>query len=412
METETLKREKINAFPKLRFREFEENWYKTKLGEFLTFKNGLNSDKEKYGSGIKFINVLDIINNDFLTYTRIRGWVEVTDKEIEKNSVSYGDILFQRSSETREEVGQSNVYLDPDKTAIFGGFVIRGRGYKDYNPLFLHFLLKTDSARNEITSKSGGSTRYNVGQETLSNVVITITSIPEQQKIASFLSAVDKKLQQLTRKKELLETYKKGVMQQLFSKEIRFKDEDGKDFPEWREKKLKDICSFFSGGTPKSTNKEFYSGTIPFIGSGNINDYSVVNFITEEAFDSSSAKLVEVGDILYALYGANSGEIAISRMAGAINQAILCIRTNLNTGYLYYLLNFNQEKIVAKYLQGGQGNLSANIIKNLKYKFPSEQEQQKIADFLSVIDKKIEAISQQIEKTQSFKKGLLQQMFV
>ncbi len=161
METETLKKGKIVAVPKLRFREFEENWYKTKLGDFLTFKNGLNSDKEKYGSGIKFINVLDIINNDFITYNRIRGSVEVTDKEIEKNSVSYGDILFQRSSETREEVGQSNVYLDPDKTAVFGGFVIRGKRIRDYNPLFLHFLLKTDSARNEITSKSGGSTRYN-----------------------------------------------------------------------------------------------------------------------------------------------------------------------------------------------------------------------------------------------------------
>jgi type I restriction enzyme S subunit len=412
METEILEQKEIKRVPNLRFEEFEAKWFNTKLGEFLTFKNGLNSEKEKYGSGIKFINVLDIINNDFITYERIIGSVEVTQKELEKNNVSFGDILFQRSSETREDVGQSNVYLDKHKSAVFGGFVIRGKGLKDYNPLFINYLLKTGSARNEITSKSGGSTRYNVGQETLANVVITTTSLSEQQKIASFLSAVDKKIQQLTRKKELLDTYKKGVMQQLFSQEIRFKTAGGKDFPEWERKKLKDICTFFSGGTPVSTNKAYYSGSIPFIGSGNIYDSKVYNFITKEALKSSSSKMINRGDLLYALYGANSGECAISKMNGAINQAILCIRSKYNIQYFYFLLSFNKGKIIGKYLQGGQGNLSTDIIKKLKFQFPALQEQQKISEFLSAVDRKIETVQQQITKTQSFKKGLLQQMFV
>jgi type I restriction enzyme S subunit len=156
------------GMPQLRFSGFEGEWKTVILGDLLTFKNGLNSDKEKYGKGVKFINVLDILNNDFITYDKIIGSVEITEKEFEKNEVSYGDILFQRSSETRTEVGQANVYLDRDKSSVFGGFVIRGKAKYEYDPLFMNYLLSTPIARKEITDKSGGSTRYNVGQDTLS----------------------------------------------------------------------------------------------------------------------------------------------------------------------------------------------------------------------------------------------------
>lgn len=394
MEPETVKKNEIKAAPELRFREFEGIWQKIKLGEFLTFKNGLNSDKEKYGRGIKFINVLDIINNDFITYDRIIGSVEVTEKELEKNSVTYGDVLFQRSSETREEVGQSNVYLDRQKTAVFGGFVIRGKRIKKYNPLFIHNLLKTEAARKEITSKSGGSTRYNVGQETLSNVEITTTSLPEQQKIASFLSAVDKKIQQLIRKKELLETSKKGMMQQLFSQEIRFRNEEGNDYPEWEKKRIGQILKIGSGRDYKHLNK----GEIPVFGTGGIMTY--------------------VNDYLY-----DGESVGIGRK-GTINKPVFLTGKIWTVDTLFYTHSFNQvvPKFVFSLFQqinwikhneaSGVPSLSKNTIENLKVLVPSIPEQQKIADFLSAIDKKIEAVSQQIEKTKSFKKGLLQQMFV
>src|SRR5690606_4511919 len=222
--------------PKFRFPEFEEKWNSIKLGDLMTFKNGVNASKENYGFGYKFINVLDIINNNIITNDIIIGEVSITEKEFEKNIVQYGDILFQRSSETREEVGQSNVYLD-ETPATFGGFVIRGKSISEYNSLYLHYLLKTSKARLEITTKSGGSTRFNVGQETLSNVVIKISSsLPEQQKIADYLSTIDTKINLLEEKKAQLALYKKAMMQKLFSQEIRFKDEKGNDFPKWEEK--------------------------------------------------------------------------------------------------------------------------------------------------------------------------------
>jgi len=181
----------------LRFRQDNgkeyPKWEKRKLGELLEFKNGINASKEQYGSGYKFINVLDILNNNFITNDKIIGKVDISETVFTKYSVKYGDVLFQRSSETREEVGIANVYLDKDKSATFGGFVIRGRKIGEYEPTFFNSLLKTDLAREQITSKSGGSTRYNVGQDVLSSVILNFPSLPEQTKIANFLSSIDDK---------------------------------------------------------------------------------------------------------------------------------------------------------------------------------------------------------------------------
>ncbi|WKK79332.2 restriction endonuclease subunit S [Marivirga arenosa] len=190
--------------------------------------------------------------------------------------------------------------------------------------------------------------------------------------------------------------------------ELRFKEFNER----WVKKRLNESCTFFSGGTPTSSNKNYYDGNIPFIGSGNIHHKEVESFITKEALQHSSAKLVEKGDLLYALYGANSGDVAISEIKGAINQAILCIRTEeLNIYFVALLLSYNENKIVARYLQGGQGNLSAKIVKNLKFYFPSFPEQQKIADFLSAVDQKIQQLQRKKELLEQYKKGMMQNLF-
>ena len=171
--------------------------------------------------------------------------------------------------------------------------------------------------------------------------------------------------------------------------------------------KLKDSCSFFSGGTPSSSNKDYYTGNIPFIRSGEIHKNDTELRINEIALSNSSAKMVSKGDLLLALYGATSGEIDISQINGAINQAILCIRPNdkINKYYLKYKLEKEKDNILKTYLQGGQGNLSAEIIKNLSYKFPSINEQTKVSNFLSLLDKKIELQTKKIEDLKLFKKG-------
>ena len=177
--------------------------------------------------------------------------------------------------------------------------------------------------------------------------------------------------------------------------------------------KFKDICTFFSGGTPTSSNKDYYNGNIPFIRSGEIYSDNTELFINQDAINNSSAKLVNKGDLLLALYGATSGNVAISKIDGAINQAILCIKPQYGYSKIFirYLLENKKETILKTFLQGGQGNLSAEIIKNLNYSFPQIEEQEKIGNMLSLLDKKIELQTRKIEDLKLFKMSTLDKYF-
>lgn len=252
----------------------------------------------------------------------------------------------------------------------------------------------------------------NLGINDFFNRELLVPSAKEQTKIANFLTTLDVRISQQEKQCQLLEQYKKGMMQQLFGQELRFKDDNGEEFPEWESKKLEELGSFFSGGTPLTTEKNFFNGDIPFIKSGEISSSTTEQNITLEGLEHSSAKLVEKGDILYALYGATSGEVAILKISGAINQAVLCIRTSLNNYFLYSYLLYSKSRIIRTYLQGGQGNLSAQIIKQLAISVPDIKEQTKIAHFLSILDDKITLAKQQLEQLNTYKKGLLQQLFI
>ena len=144
-------------------------------------------------------------------------------------------------------------------------------------------------------------------------------------------------------------------MQKLFSQELRFKDKNGDDYPNWNTSQLGEITKTFSGGTPKSNNSSYYNGDIPFIRSGEISKRITELKITETALNNSSAKLVEKGDLLYALYGATSGEVAISKINGAINQAVLCIKSEESINFLLNFLRLQKQHILKTYIQGGQG---------------------------------------------------------
>lgn len=180
---------------------------------------------------------------------------------------------------------------------------------------------------------------------------------------------------------------------------------------DWDVKKFKEEASFYSGGTPLTSVKEYYSGEIPFIKSGEIYYDKTDQFITAEGLKNSSARMVDQGDILYALYGANSGEVAIAKINGAINQAVLCIKPkeNLDIFFIYSFLLAKKETIIKSYLQGGQGNLSAEIIKTLQIPIPPLPEQQKIAAILSTWDVAIDNCKNIIEKISYRNKGLEQQ---
>ncbi len=167
----------------------------------------------------------------------------------------------------------------------------------------------------------------------------------------------------------------------------------------------------YSGGTPKTSNKNYYGGNIPFIKSGEINNTTTSQCLTEIGIKESSAKKVNKGDLLFALYGATSGEVAISKIDGAINQAVLKIDNNMNKVFQYNYFIKRKSQIIRKYIQGGQGNLSAKIIKNLEFYYPTLNEQEKIANFLSVVDKKIELMERKHKLIKKYKNGLMHEIF-
>ena len=178
---------------------------------------------------------------------------------------------------------------------------------------------------------------------------------------------------------------------------------------EWGKYKLSDVCSFFSGGTPSSSKKEYYDGSIPFIRSGELHMNKTELFITEEGLNNSAAKMVEIGDLLLALYGATSGDIAIGQIKGAINQAILCIRTTQNKKFIESVWKKHVEKLLQTYLQGGQGNLSADIVKNISFYFANSSEQMKLAKFISLLDERIATQNKIIEKYESLIQAIIYQ---
>ena len=174
-----------------------------------------------------------------------------------------------------------------------------------------------------------------------------------------------------------------------------------------------DISDSYSGGTPTAGKTEYYGGDIPFIRSAEVNSDSTELFLTEEGLKNSSAKMVNKGDIIYALYGATSGEVGLARLNGAINQAILDIKphANYDAQFIMQWLRKSKENIIATYLQGGQGNLSGTIVTSLLIDCPTYVEQKKIGDFFADLDTIITLHQRKYDKIVQVKKSMLEKMF-
>ena len=243
----------------------------------------------------------------------------------------------------------------------------------------------------------------------LKKIQIPLPPLAEQEKIAEILSAWDTQVQNFETLITEKQALKKGLCQTLLTAKTRLKgfSED------WEVVRLGDVADFFSGGTPKTTERKYYGGEIPFIKSAEIYNSTTQEYLTQLGFKESSAKWVKKGDLLYALYGANSGEVAISKIDGVINQAILCIKNQpevLNTYFLYSVFLEKKEWITTRFLQGGQGNLSGKIVQNLQISLPPLAEQEKIAEILSEVDNGITLLEQKLESLKSQKRGLMQNL--
>ena len=417
--------------PKLRFPEFKDDgeWIIEPLNDVYSFKitNSFSRDKLNYDNGsvknihygdihTKFSTHFDILKED-VPFINPETSINRVDKD---NYCIEGDLVIADASEDIDDIGKSIEIINLNKEKLLAGlhtFLARPIDSKITIGFGGH-LFKSSGIVTQIKKEAQGAKVLGISKGRLANLDVYYPKNPkEQQKIADCLSSLDEVINAETEKRDLLQEHKKGLLQQLFPVEgetqPKFRFAEFKDDGDWVRNKVSSVCEKpFSGGTPTSTKKEYYGGEIPFIRSAEINREKTELFITQLGFENSAAKMVDIGDVLVAMYGANSGDVGISKIKGAINQAILCLRSKTNNVFLYHYLGHKKNWIIQKYIQGGQGNLSGDIIKSVELFFPpNPKEQQKIADCLSTVDALIAAQEQRIEKLQAHKKGLMQQLF-
>jgi type I restriction enzyme S subunit len=374
---------KVLNVPPLRFPEFTKEWEEHALAEYLDFKNGLNPDVKRIGRGLPFISVMDILADGTINYDSIRGKVEATEREIENFSVEKGDILFQRSSETLEDVGRANVYMD-NRTAVYGGFVIRGRKIGDYNPLFFKYLLSTPLARKRTCRMGAGAQHFNIGQDGLSKISLCFPLMEEQNKIARLLSLIDERIATQNKIIEKLQSLIKGIAQNVARNNkpnIRLSE-----------------CLECSSSTLQESDV-CKNGTYPVYGANGIVGY-LDNYNTEKEAVYIIKDGSGVGTVSYV-----TGKCSAT---GTLNT--LQAKEGYSLQYLYYMLKvFNFEP----YKTGmAIPHIYFKDYGKAKIFCPSYTEQLKYARLLSAIDNKLSAEQSILTDLSLQKQYLLRQMFI
>ena len=367
---------KLNV-PNLRFPEFQGEWEEHYLSDYLDFKNGLNPKPDKFGKGIKFISVMDILNNAIITNDCIRASVDVSEEELQNFSVENGDMLFQRSSETLEDVGRANVYMD-DKPAVFGGFVIRGKKKAEYNPLFFRYLLASPFARKKIIPMGAGAQHFYIGQEGLSKVKLNFASLGEQNKIAKLMLAIDERISTQNKIIDKLQSLIKGIAYKLFQTARTTKP-------------LLEFAPNITSGTDKSG-----SGTIPLYGSTGI--IGTVKNASQKGNIVLVARVGTIGTVQY-----------VNEPCGVSDNALI-VEAGEMTKYIYHFLKtYNFARITSGTTQP---LITASSLKKAAIPTYDIESQTRIVLCLNGLEKKLDIAKQYLSEIAVMKQYLLRQMFI
>lgn len=394
--------------PNLRFPEFTGEWKLHATTDYFEFKNGLNPEAKRFGIGTKFISVMDILNNRYITYNKVIASVLPKDDDLKEFGVNYGDILFQRSSETLEDVGRANVYLD-DKTALFGGFVIRGKKIGNYNPLFFRYLLSSPNARKSIIVKGAGAQHFNISQDGLSKVLLNVPSIQEQEKISQFINYIDERIDTQSKIIQQLQSLIKGIVVEHYNKSHKSKA------------KIKDLGRAYS---VMNMSKEDLSETgnecIIYGELFTTYDCVATNIVsrTEKAIQSST---ISTGNDL--LFPASTTVDAQSLIAPtAISQPNIILGGDMfrivvdkkyNNEYLSYIFNYVYKNYLARYAQGSTIiHLHYNDIKNLDIELPDINTQKELVLLLQNMQDKILIEKKMLSMLETQKAYLLMNLFI
>jgi type I restriction enzyme, S subunit len=384
--------------PELRFPEFKGEWKIKKFGELTErISNPVKVELEKMYQQIgirshgKGIFHKEFVDGKTLGNKRV-FWV--------KQDVLIVNIVFAWeqavAKTTKNEIGMIASHRFPMYLPI--------KTQSDLNYLLYFFLTRRGKSLLELASPGGAGRNKTLGQKEFENLKFLIPEVAEQNKIALFLSAIENKLNALKQKKNLLEQYKKGVMQKLFSQELRFKDENGKAFPKWEKKKLSYIAEIKKG---EQLNKEELTevGSYPCINGGITPSGYTEKYNSFENTITISEGGNSCGYINYFTSKFWSG--------GHCYTLKVIDEKSTNNEFLFQLLKQNEVEIKRLRVGSGLPNIQKKDLMAFSLTLPTSiNEQIKISNFLSIIDEKINAVEMQIEKTEGYKKGLVQKLFI
>ena len=386
-------------FPRLRFKKFDSDWEKTTIGaKSETVTSGSRDWAQYYSdSGDKFIRMTNLVRNGInLDLSDLRFvQLPVGSNEGKRTSLEKGDILISITA----ELGKLGWIPEGLGTAYINQHTALVRMKNTLDSKFVAYALSTEKYNNKLNSLNDSGAKAGLNLGSIRSFELTIPSKPEQTQIACFLSAVDEKISQLTQKHALLSQYKQGMMQKLFSQQIRFKADDGSEFGEWEETELGKHCQIKTGKLDANAMRpngefRFYTCAKEFY------------LIDEYAFDTEA--------LLISGNGANVGYIHYYKgKFNAYQRTYVLDQWQQNIIFIqYFLEQFLKERIYGEKKEGNTPYIVLSTLSEMPLLLPCLAEQTKIANFLSAIDQKIEVVAQQIEQAKLWKKGLLQQMFV
>ena len=406
----------MNNFPELRFSGFDGEWKNTRLRSLCTLITKGTTPQAFSRQGVNFIKIECLIENEFSISKCLFVDDQTHSKYLKRSILEEDDILFAIAGATVGKIGIVKKEILPANTnQAFA--IIRLENKKLLR--FVFYILQSQIMKIYIQQQISVGAQPNLNLAQIGNFEFSSGTTKEQQKIADFLYSVDNKTSLLTEKHSLLQRYKKGVMQKLFSQELRFKDDLGNDFPDWERSTLGKISSKSDYGMNKAAVE--FDGNSKYIRITDIDDitrkFTPRPLVSPSGGQDDNYK-VKYGDILFARTGASVGKSYLyDDEDGNLFFAGFLIRFSITEADPYFI--FQQTKghkfdkwVRVMSMRSGQPGINANEYASFEILLPELKEQQKIANFLSKIDKKIDSVTQQIEQTKAFKKGLLQKMFV
>lgn len=408
----------MNKTPKLRFKEFSDYWEVKKFGELGEFKKTYSFSRSVEGPGnYKHIHYGDIHMNykGIISKDKFIPSIDIPSDE-KYEIIKEKDIIFADASEDRKDLGKVAVVRGIEENVLSGLHTFCFRPKEDLNSeFFLNHSLNKKYLKFMYT-RGNGAKVLGISKSSLSEYEFLAPSIEEQDKIADFFSLIDDKISLQSEKVEGLKDYKKGMIQKIFRRELRFKDDDGVDYPEWEEKSLGEVLT-------SRIEKQVPSQEAPlmsFTAKGGIEpkgDKYDRSFLVKS--DEKLYKRTELNDFIYSSNNLDVGSIGLNRYGTAVISdvyEIFIISKDVSCNFISELLQTPKvmNKIL-RYRQGvmyGQYRIHADEFLKIKESMPCLEEQNKIENFISIIDDKINKEQEKLDYLNEYKKGLLQQMFI